>query len=90
MILSQQILALLFSFSWGLIYYFCFYKLFKFLVYSKLKVLYNSIFHLFMSTGFFWGLVQINGGILHIYLLLFVCVGVLFARFILGFFKCQI
>lgn len=90
MILSEQVLSLLFCFIWGFVYYFLFYKFKRFLVFSKFNLLYNIIFNLTMSIGFFMGIVKINDGILNIYFLIFIILGFVLSRFIFGKFKCQI
>lgn len=75
MILSEQILSFIFCFIWGFVYYFLFSRLKRYLLYSKYKILYNVLYNFIMLICFFIGIVNINGGILHIYFLLFFGLG---------------
>lgn len=75
MILSEQILTMLFSFCWGFVYLLL-YKMFKrYFLFFKYKILYNIMFNIVLFNVFLIGLIRINGGILHIYYVLFVIFG---------------
>ena len=90
MILSEQIISLLFCIFFGFGYCFCFYILRKHLLYSKYKTLFNAIFSLVMAILFFVGVIEINDGVLTWYYLLFILIGFLLFRLSFVTFKCQI
>ena len=84
MILSEQIISLIFSFVWGFIYYFLFTIFKKYLVFSKYKVLFNIIFNFILAILFFIGIVVINNGILSFYYLIFIVFGFFVSKISLG------
>lgn len=84
MILSKQIISLIFSFVWGFIYYFLFTIFKKYLVFSKYKVLFNIIFNFILAILFFIGIVVINNGILSFYYLIFIVFGFFVSKISLG------
>ena len=84
MILSKQIISLIFSFVWGFIYYFLFTIFKKYLVFSKYKALFNIIFNFILAILFFIGIVVINNGILSFYYLIFIVFGFFVSKISLG------
>ena len=80
MILKLQIYSLIFSFGFGIIFYFLLDVFNKYNNKNKLifKIICSFIFVFGSSLLYFLGLLYINNGYLHIYFLLTILVGYLF------------
>ena len=84
MILKVQLYSFIYSFIFGIVFYFLLdifnkYKSKKVIV----EVFLSVIFVFTTSLVYFWGLVYINNGYLHIYFLISILVGYLFIYFII-------
>lgn len=75
MILSEQVVSFVFCFVMGFVYCFLFYKLKRYLLYSKYNILFNILFNFIFVVSFFVGIVNVNLGIIHVYFLLFFVLG---------------
>lgn len=83
MILGVQIVSLVFSFFYGILFCFAGYVLKRFLFNKKsiISLISSFIFMFFFSTMYFIFLWYLNSGIIHLYFLF---------MFILGFFSVQL
>jgi len=81
MILKLQIYSLIYSLIFGVVFYFLLDVFNKYNNKNKLilKIFFSFIFVLGISSLYFWGLIYINNGYLHIYFLFAILVGYLFA-----------
>ena len=78
MSLKLQILSLLFSFIYGIIFFLILKKIHTYLVIDRRrKVIYNIIFTFIISIIYFIGIYLINGARLHLYYLLSIILGIL-------------
>lgn len=71
MILRIQIYSLLFSFFYGIFVFFLLELNYKLLYTGKMlyKIIISFLFVMFISLLYFYGLLKINNGIIHIYFL---------------------
>lgn len=85
MVLAIQIYSLLFSFFYGMFFYFLLEINYKFLYNDKfiLKLIYTLVFILFNTLLYFVCLKKINNGVIHIYFLLIILLGYIIAKFLL-------
>ena len=72
MILRIQIYSLLFSFFYGIFVFFLLELNYKLLYTGKMlyKIIISLLFVMFISLLYFYGLLKINNGIIHIYFLI--------------------
>ncbi len=84
MVLTIQIYSLIFSFFFGVFFYFLLEVNYKFLYNDKIiiKTINTFLFLLFNTILYFIGLIKINNGIIHIYFLLAILLGFLLAYFL--------
>lgn len=82
MILRIQIYSLLFSFFYGIFVFFLLELNYKLLYTGKMlyKIIISFLFVMFISLLYFYGLLKINNGIIHIYFLI-----VMFTGYMLSF-----
>ena len=82
MILRIQIYSLLFSFFYGILVFFLLELNYKLLYTGKMlyKIIISFLFVMFISLLYFYGLLKINNGIIHIYFLI-----VMFKGYMLSF-----
>ena len=82
MILRIQIYSLLFSFFYGIFVFFLLELNYKLLYTVKMlyKIIISFFFVMFISLLYFYGLLKINNGIIHIYFLI-----VMFTGYMLSF-----
>ena len=82
MILRIQIYSLLFSFFYGIFVFFLLELNYKLLYTGKMlyKIIISLLFVMFISLLYFYGLLKINNGIIHIYFLI-----VMFTGYMLSF-----
>ena len=82
MILSTQILSLIYSFFYGIFLFFLLELNYKLLYTGKMlyKIIISFLFVMFISLLYFYGLLKINNGIIHIYFLI-----VMFTGYMLSF-----
>ena len=82
MILRIQICSLLFSFFYGIFVFFLLELNYKLLYTGKMlyKIIISFLFVMFISLLYFYGLLKINNGIIHIYFLI-----VMFTGYMLSF-----
>ena len=87
MILGVQIVSLIFSFFYGIIFYFVGYILKRFLFNKNIIIalVCSFLFMLFFSTIYFIFLWYLNSGIVHLYYLFMFIVGYIFVQY---FIKC--
>ena len=82
MILRIQIYSLLFSFFYGIFVFFLLELNYKLLYTGKMlyKIIISFLFVMFISLLYFYGLLKINNGIIHIYFLI-----AMFTGYVLSF-----
>lgn len=85
MVLTIQVYSLLFSFFYGMFFYFLLEINYKFLYNDKFifKFIYTLVFILFNTLLYFVCLKRINNGVVHIYFLLVILLGYIIAKFLL-------
>lgn len=69
MTIKIQLLSLIFSFFYGIFFYLMYQLCYKILHNKKIKVISNIIFVILNTLLYFYFLLKINNGIVHIYLL---------------------
>ena len=86
MILGVQIVSLIFSFFYGIIFYFVGYILKRFLFNKNIIIalVCSFLFMLFFSTIYFIFLWYLNSGIVHLYFLFMFIVGFIFVQFFIN------
>ena len=86
MILGVQIVSLIFSFFYGIIFYFVGYILKRFLFNKNIIValVCSFLFMLFFSTIYFIFLWYLNSGIVHLYFLFMFIVGFISVQFLIN------
>ena len=91
MILKIQILSLLYSFLFGNILFWLLEINYKFLYEGKIfyRTIISFLFVIAMSLLYFFGLMFINNGILHIYFFIIILVGYLSSFVIYNKFVCK-
>ena len=82
MILEKQILSILYSFVFGIVFFIFLEINFKLLYSGKIlyRIIISFLFVIFFSLLYFLGLLKINNGIMHIYF--YIC---LFTGYLLSF-----
>lgn len=83
--LKIQIYSLIFSFVFGIVFYFLLDLFNRYNNRNKLgfRIIFSLFFAFLNSLGYFYGLIYINNGYLHVYFLLSILVGYLFIYFCL-------
>jgi len=91
MILRIQILSLLYSFFYGIVFYFLLEVNHKFLYEGKIvyRIIISFLFIILMSLLYFFGLVKINNGIIHLYFYLSLFTGYLLSFVIYRKINCK-
>lgn len=91
MILKVQIISLLFSFGYGIIFFLLLELNYKFLYNGKTiyRIIVSFLFVLFISLLYFISMLKINNGILHIYFFLSLFTGYLLSFVIYGKINCK-
>ena len=86
MILKIQIFSLIYSFLYGIFIFFLLEVNYKLLYTGKIiyRVIISFLFVMFISLLYFYGLLKINNGIIHIYFLI-----VMFTGYMLSFVICR-
>lgn len=79
--LKLQIFSLIFSFIFGYLFYFTIYLLDNIKI-KLLKYILSLFIILVMSLLYFWGLLYINNGYLHVYFLFMIITGYLLNSFL--------
>ncbi len=79
--LKLQIFSLIFSFIFGYLFYFTIYFLDNIKI-KLLKYILSLFIILVMSLLYFWGLLYINNGYLHVYFLFMIIIGYLLNSFL--------
>ena len=71
MSLIEQIKVVAFTFLFGIIFSFLFNIIYKYLFYKKkyIRIFINFFFFLIMSSIYYYFIYQLNGGVIHIYML---------------------
>jgi len=79
MILKIQIYSILYSFFYGMFFFILLEINYKLLYFGKIvyRILLSFLFVMFISLFYFWGLLKINNGIIHLYFLLSMFTGYL-------------
>ena len=91
MILRIQIISLLYSFFFGIIFFFLLELNHKLLYEGKIvyRVIISFLFVITMSLLYFFGLMKINNGTIHIYFYLSLLTGYLLSFVIYGKINCK-
>ena len=91
MILKIQILSLIYSFFFGIIFFLLLEVNYRFLYEGKLvyRIIISFLFVIIISLGYFLGLLKINNGIIHIYFLLSLFTGYLVSFVIYNKINCK-
>jgi len=91
MILKIQILSLMFSFFYGVIFFFLLEINHRFLYEGKIiyRIIVSFLFVIVMSLIYFFGLIKINNGIIHIYFYLSLFTGYLLSFVIYRKINCK-
>ena len=91
MILDIQIISLVYSFFYGVIFYLLLEVNYKLLYEGKLvyRIIISFLFVIFISLLYFIGLIKINNGILHIYFFLSLFTGYLSSFVIYNKINCK-
>ena len=91
MILKIQILSLIYSFFFGVIFFLLLEVNYRFLYEVKLvyRIIISFLFVIIISLGYFLGLLKINNGIIHIYFLLSLFTGYLVSFVIYNKINCK-
>jgi len=91
MILKIQILSLIYSFFFGVIFFLLLEVNYRFLYEGKLvyRIIISFLFVIIISLGYFLGLLKINNGIIHIYFLLSLFTGYLVSFVIYNKINCK-
>lgn len=91
MILKIQILSLIYSFFFGVIFFLLLEVNYRFLYEGKLvyRIIISFLFMIIISLGYFLGLLKINNGIIHIYFLLSLFTGYLVSFVIYNKINCK-
>ena len=91
MILKIQILSLIYSFFFGIIFFLLLEVNYRFLYEGKLvyRIIISFLFVIIISLGYFLGLLKINNGIIHIYFFLSLFTGYLVSFVIYNKINCK-
>ena len=91
MILKVQILSLIYSFFYGVIFFLLLEVNYKFLYESKLffRIVISFLFIIFISLLYFFGLLKVNNGVIHIYFFLSLFTGYLLSFVIYNKINCK-
>jgi len=91
MILKIQIISLLYSFFFGFIFFFLLELNNKFFYKGKIvyRIFISFLFVIAMSLFYFFGLIKINNGIIHLYFYLSMFTGYLLSFVIYNKFNCK-
>jgi len=91
MILKIQLYSLLYSFVYGAILFFLLELNYRFLYYGKIfyRIIISFLFVISFSLLYFFGLLKINNGIIHIYFFLSIFTGYLLSFVIYNKFNCK-
>ena len=91
MILKIQLLSLLYSFFYGVLFFFLLEINHKLLYEGKIfyRMIITFLFVMFVSLLYFFGLIKINNGIIHIYFYLSLFTGYLLSFVICRKFNCK-
>ncbi len=91
MILKIQILSLVYSFCFGIVFFILLEINYRFLYEGKIvyRIIISFLFVIFISLLYFWGLMKINNGIVHIYFLLLLFTGYLLSFVIYRRINCK-
>lgn len=82
MVLKEQIISFLVSFTYGFFLHFLMSKIYGYLFYKKrlLKVIFDAIFCISSALMYFFILLLLNNGIIHSYFFLFLIFGFLLSN----------
>ncbi len=91
MILHVQILSLLYSFIFGIVFFVLLEINYKLLYSGKLiyRIIISFMFIIVLSLSYFIGLVKVNNGIIHVYFFLSLFTGYLFSFVIYRKINCK-
>lgn len=91
MILKIQILSLIYSFFYGVLFYILLDVNHKFVYDGKIiyRIIISFFFIVLMSLLYFYGLIKINNGIIHVYFYLSLLTGYLLTFVIYRKFRCK-
>ncbi|MGM9882349.1 MAG: spore cortex biosynthesis protein YabQ [Bacilli bacterium] len=91
MILKIQILSLLYSFFYGIVFFILLEVNYKLLYSGKLfyRIITSFLFIIFISLFYFIGLIKVNNGIIHIYFFLSLFTGYLLSFVIYHKINCK-
>lgn len=91
MILKIQVLSLIYSFFYGIVFFFLLEFNHKFLYEGKIvyRIIISFLFVVIMSLLYFFGLIKINNGIIHLYFYLSLFTGYLLSFVIYRKINCK-
>ena len=91
MILKVQIFSILYSFFYGILFFILLEVNYKLLYSGKLlyRIIISFLFVIFISLLYFWGLLKVNNGIIHVYFLIAMFTGYLLSFVIYKKINCK-